>query len=99
MVRHIVSWNFKPEIDEDQRQVLRSQVVSSFHALKDNIPCLLEIRAHCPPLDSSNCDLVLYTEVAQLPDLKEYQDHPDHQALIPLIRNHFTDRRCCDIAD
>ncbi len=97
MVRHMVSWNFKPELDEAQRQSLREEVVPALLALKGKIPCLREIQVFCPPLDGSNCDLVLYSEMDQISDLPVYQNHPDHQAVIPLIRAHFCDRRCCDI--
>lgn len=50
-------------------------------------------------MDSSNCDLVLYSEVATPEDLPVYQNHPHHQAILPLIRENFCDRRCCDIQD
>ena len=76
MVRHIVSWNFKPELTPQQ---------------------LKSIRVFCPPMDSSSCDLVLYSEVEQESDLPLYQNHLEHQAILPLIRDNFCDRRCCDI--
>ena len=99
MVRHIVSWNFKPELTEEQRQAVREEIVPRINALKDLVPCALEVKASCPPLSSSNCDLVLYSEVAQADDLPLYQNHPEHQAVLPLIREYFCDRRCCDIQD
>ncbi len=97
MVRHIVSWNFKPELTESQRQAVREELIPKLHALKDKIPCLTEIKAFCPPLSSSNCDLVLYSEVEEAAHLPEYQNHPEHQAVLPLIKDNFTDRRCVDI--
>ena len=87
MVRHIVSWNFKPELTEQQRKEL---------AVQGQIPGLVHIQAHCPPMDSSNCDLVLYSEVSCPEDLPAYQNHPAHQAVLPLIKENFCDRRCCD---
>ena len=97
MVRHIVSWNFKPELTQEERQQAREILVPRINALKELIPCVLEVKAHCPPLDSSNCDLVLYSEVAQASDLPLYQNHPEHQAVVPLIQKYFCDRRCCDV--
>ena len=47
-------------------------------------------------MDSSNCDLVLYSEVSCPEDLPAYQTHPAHQAVLPLIKENFCDRRCCD---
>ena len=38
MVRHIVSWNFKPELTEEQRQAVREEIVPRINALKDLVP-------------------------------------------------------------
>ena len=97
MVRHIVSWNFKPELSEEERQAARETLVPRLNALQELVPCALVVKAACPPLDSSNCDLVLYSEVAQASDLPLYQNHPEHQAVIPLIHTYLCDRRGCDI--
>ena len=97
MVRHIVSWNFKPELTQDERKTAQEVLVSRINALQELVPCALAVRAACPPLDSSNCDLVLFSEVAQASDLPLYQNHPEHQAILPLIQKYCCDRRCCDI--
>ena len=97
MVRHIVSWNFKPELTPQQRQAIGQEVVEKLTALKSKVPVLKDISVFCPPMDSSSCDLVLYSEVEQESDLPLYQNHPEHQAILPLIRDNFCDRRCCDI--
>ena len=97
MVRHIVSWKFKPELTEAERQTARETVPPRINALQALIPCALTVKAACPPLDSSNCDLALYSEVAQASDLPLYQNHPEHQAVVPLIQKYFCNRRCCDI--
>lgn len=97
MVRHIVSWNFKPELTQQERQAARDLVLPRMRALKELVPCALDVQAFCPPLDSSNCDLVLYAEVAQESDLPLYQNHPEHLAVVPLITASFCDRRCVDI--
>lgn len=99
MVRHIVSWNFKPELSEEKRQTAREILTARINALQELVPCALVVRASCPPLDSSNCDLVLYSEVAQPSDLPLYRDHPEHLAVRSLIRQYCCDRRCCDIED
>ena len=96
MVRHIVSWNFKPELTPQQRQAIGQEVVEKLTALKGKVPVLKSIRVFCPPMDSSS-DLVLYSEVEQESDLPLYQNHLEHQAILPLIRDNFCDRRCCDI--
>ena len=106
MVRHIVSWNFKPELTPEERRGAGALLVARVNALKELIPFALEVKAFCPPLDSSNCDFVLYSEVPQASDLPLYQNHPEHQAVLPhpehqavlpLIQKYLCDRRCCDI--
>ena len=99
MVRHIVSWNFKPELSEEQRREIGAKAVAAIDGLTGQIPCLVDIKAHCPPLDGSTAQLVLYSEVERVEDLPRYQNHPAHQAILPLIRDHFCDRHCCDIED
>ena len=44
MVRHIVSWNFKPELTEQQRKELAVQVVEQLNALQGQIPGLVHIQ-------------------------------------------------------
>lgn len=60
MVRHIVSWNFKPELTEAQRQAVREEIVPRINALKELVPCALEVKASLPAcLDSQKLRLVL----------------------------------------
>lgn len=96
MVYHIVSWNFKPELTEEQRKAAGAEVVAGLNALKDKVPVLVDIRAFCPPLDGSNCDLVLYSQVEKPEDLPAYQNHPEHLAVASVLKASFGDRRCCD---
>ena len=97
MVRHIVSWDFRPELSPAERQAAREALVPRLSALERLVPVALTVRVSRPPLESSNCDLVLYSEVAQASDLPLYQNHPEHQAVIPLVQQYLCNRRCCDI--
>ena len=96
MVCHVVSWTFKPELNEEQRKTAGEEIVIRLEALKDKVPALLQIRAFCPPLDGSNCDLVLFAQVSESSDLPLYQNHPEHQAVVPILNASFCNRRCCD---
>ena len=93
MVRHIVSWNFKPELTPEERREAGALLVARVNALKELIPFALEVKAFCPPLDSSSCDFVLYSEVPQASDLPLYQNHPEHQAVHTLIQTYLSDLR------
>ena len=40
MVRHIVSWNFKPELSEEERRAAAETLVARMTALRDLVPCV-----------------------------------------------------------
>lgn len=97
MVYHVVSWNFKPGLTQEQRAQAAQDIVTRLEALKDKVPALQDIRAFCPPLDGSNCDLVLLAQVEKPADLPAYQTHPEHLAVAAVLNASFCDRRCCDV--
>ena len=55
MVRHIVSWNFKPEVTPERREELHKELAEKFTALVGKIPGLTKVEVGMPPLGSSNC--------------------------------------------
>jgi len=97
MIRHMVSWNFKPELSSEKRDELEALLSRRMSELKELIPCILRIECFAPPLKGSNCDLALYVEVASEEDLLYYQDHPGHVAVAEIVRANCCDRRCADI--
>ena len=97
MIRHIVSWNFKPEVDEATRKEIGALLVERLEALQELVPCLVKIRAYAPPMGLSNCDVALYSEVEREEDLQAYWAHPEHQKVIPIIHEYCCDRRCTDM--
>ena len=97
MVYHVVSWNFLPHLTPEQRQAVREEVLPRLAGLKGQIPGLVDVQAFCPPLEGSNCDLVLLAQLEQPSDLPVYQNHPKHLAVAQVIKANFGDRRCCDV--
>ena len=77
MVRHIVSWNFKPEVTPERREELHKELAEKFTALVGKIPGLTKVEVGMPPLGSSNCELALYCEMEKESDIPVYRDHPD----------------------
>ena len=63
MVRHIVSWNFKPELSEEERRAAAETLVARMTALRDLVPCVERLEVFQPPIGLSNCDLCMYTEI------------------------------------
>ncbi len=60
MVRHIVSWNFKPEISAEERTRIQQEMSEAFPRLVGVVPGLLCVETGMPPLGSSNADMSLY---------------------------------------
>ena len=83
MVRHIVSWNFKPELTPEERREAGALLVARVNALKELIPFALEVKAFCPPLDSSSCDFVLYSEVPRRPTCPSIRTTPSTRRCSP----------------
>lgn len=85
MVRHIVSWNFKPELSEEERRAAAETLVARMTALRDLVPCVERLEVFQPPIGLSNCDLCMYTEIDKEENLVVYRDHPEHQKVVKLI--------------
>ena len=54
MVRHIVSWNFKPELSEEERRAAAETLVARMTALRDLVPCVERLEVFQPPIGLSN---------------------------------------------
>lgn len=97
MVRHIVSWNFKPEVPEETRRQVSQTLLERMNALPGLIPCLEKMEFYIAPKGLSNCDLAMYTEIDCPENLPVYRDHPEHQAVVKIIRQYCCERRCTDL--
>lgn len=97
MVRHIVSWNFKPEVSEETRREVSQTLLERMNALPQLIPCLEKLEFYVAPGGLSNCDLAMYTEIDREENLTVYRDHPEHQAVVRIIHEYCCGRRCTDL--
>jgi len=80
MIKHIVMWKLRDKADA-------VEIKARLEALKGKIPGLLNIEAGIDFLESEqSADLVLYAELQNREALEAYQSHPDHQAVVPLVK-------------
>lgn len=97
MIKHIVIWKLKDEAHGNSKRVNALRIKEKLEALKDKIP---EIQRIDVGIDFSNTpesgDVVLYMEFNSREDLQVYQNHPEHQAVIPFIREARLERRVVD---
>jgi len=80
MIKHIVMWTLKDKADA-------AAIKDKLEALAGKIPGLLKIEVGIDFLASAqSADVVLYSELESRAALEAYQAHPEHQAVVPMIK-------------
>ena len=93
MVRHIILWKLKPEL-EDKEKVMQN-AKRALESLAGVVPGLLKVRVQTQKLPSSSADMMLYTEFEDAGALAAYQKHPAHVAAAATYVRPFTAERVC----
>lgn len=78
MVRHIVTWCFKEEIDDAKKPKLKAAMKENLESLTGKVPGLVSAKFVTELLPSSTHDMALFTEHNTPEDLKVYASHPEH---------------------
>ncbi len=97
MIRHIVSWNFQPQLSDAEKVVAKATILEMASRLPIIIPNTIMAQMVCPPLGTSSCDIALYSEFETEEYLAAYQVHPEHLKLVEVIKANLCDRTCVDI--
>jgi len=80
MMKHIVMWTLRDKSDA-------AAIKARLDALAGKIPGLLSIEVGIDVLESEqSADLVLIADLEDRQALEAYQNHPAHQAVIPLVK-------------
>jgi len=80
MIKHIVMWKLRDKADAPE-------IKRQLEALAGKIPGLIKIEVGIDFLESEqSADVVLYSELESHEALKRYQTHPEHQAVVPLVK-------------
>lgn len=97
MVHHIVMWNFKPEIEEGQKENLKKAMEENLCALVGKVPGLLTVEFVSNPISSSTHDIALVTTLEKAEDIAVYATHPEHvRAADTYVRPYVSNRACLD---
>ncbi|QVQ54360.1 Dabb family protein [Spiractinospora alimapuensis] len=88
-LRHTVLFRWTPEVTENQIAELTSRL--------EKLPELIDVlRAYSygPDLgiSSGNFDFAIVAETASVEDFVTYRDHPEHQAVVTILRTMAADR-------
>ena len=89
MVKHIVVWQMKENVSEEQKREMKRLL----EALVNRIPRVLKIEVG---IDSENETMSLYSEFTSKEALEAYQAHPSHREVVTFVRKLVIARSVCD---
>ena len=97
MVNHIVMWNFKPEVPENEKEVIKKAMEENLKSLIGKVPGLLTVEFVSNPFSSSTHDIALVTTLEKEEDVAVYGAHPEHVRVADTyVRPYVKDRVCLD---
>lgn len=87
MIKHVVMWKLKETALGNSKQANAHILKDQLEALNGKIPGLLHLEVGIDFLHGdSSFDVVLYSQLESREALTSYQRHPEHEALVPLVR-------------
>lgn len=95
MVKHVILWNLKDELSEEEKANVKAGIKEGLEGLQGKIPGLIDIKVNVNPLPSSNCDVMLDSSFTDEESLKGYAVHPDHVAVADGKVRPYTKSRVC----
>ena len=95
MVKHIILWQLKDELSEEEKISVKKEIKDGLEGLKGKISGLIDIKVNIDGLESSNADLMLDSSFEDENSLKGYAVHPEHVAVAGGKVRPFTKSRVC----
>jgi quinol monooxygenase YgiN len=97
MIKHIVFWRLKASAHGNDKLTNARIIKQKVEGLRGRIPGLLAIDLGIDTSATDTAgDIVLYSEFANQAALDAYQAHPEHQAIVPFVREAQSERRMID---
>jgi len=94
---HIVLWNFKEEVKEEDKDTIITNMMNNLLSLKEVRKELIDIKFIPHPIKTSTCDFALYVVVKNEEDLKLYSESKEHVFVAnAYIKPYATNRTCLD---
>ena len=93
MVKHIILWKLKDEIED--KAPVKAGIKAGLEGLKGVVPGLVDIAVQTEDLASSNADVMLDSTLADEAALKAYAVHPAHVAVADSKVRPYTQVRMC----
>ncbi len=95
MIKHIILWQLKDELSEEEKVNVRAGIKEGLEGLKGKIPGLTEIYVQTDFLPSSNADVMLDSTFESEEALKAYAVHPEHVKVADEKVRPYTKNRVC----
>lgn len=96
MIRHIVGWNYKDGLSEEQKEKNALKIKHDLEELAWNLDGIIEFYVHVEALASSHRGMVLNSIFESEESLRAYQASPEHQAISSYINTVMQDKICLD---
>lgn len=97
MVKHVILWQLKEELSEEEKITIKAGIKEGLEGLKGQIPGLVDITVNMEGLASSNADVMLDSLFEDEESLKGYAVHPAHvQVADTKVRPYTRTRLCLD---
>ena len=95
MVKHIILWQLKDELTEEEKQTVKAGIKEGLEGLAGKVPGLTEVHVQTQGLVSSNADVMLDTTLVDEEALKGYAVHPEHVKVADSKVRPYTKTRVC----
>ena len=95
MVKHIILWQLRDDIPEEEKEVIRQGIKEGLEGLVGVVPGLISVHVQAERLPSSNADVMLDSTLESAELLKQYAVHPAHVAVADTKVRPFTKSRTC----
>lgn len=97
MVRHIVMWTLKEEVDGVPAKENAAKMKEMLEALNGRIPGLHKVDVSYDIFEAvPECDIILCSEHDDEDALKTYATHPEHLACVEFVKTVVTSRKAVD---
>ncbi|HUI29796.1 MAG TPA: Dabb family protein [Candidatus Acidoferrales bacterium] len=97
MVKHIVMWKLKEQAHGNSKMVNARLIKEKLESLNGKIPGMLKLEVGADFSGTNDSfDVALYSEFKSKDDLNNYQNHPEHRAIMPFVAEAREERRVVD---
>lgn len=96
MVKHIVLWNFNPEMSPEEKKAAGLKMKELLEPIRELVDGAVEIKVVQDALASSNREIALIGTYESEAALKAYQVHPAHVEAGKFVRSVTCERACMD---